>query len=157
MVLPGLVGIKPIDLATASPAGLELVEDQITLVITTLNDEIEALQAVDFPTNGHIAERSFGRGERSPLLALHHARAHGVVVDTLRDLRRDLRDFRGAVQEARTLLRDTDQQAEADAVLVLQRTESLDLGATAYDDAQVNHVNTQASDTPEPATSEDAS
>lgn len=148
MVLPELAGVSPLDLATVSPSGLALVEDKINLVITTLNDEIDLLHEVDFPTNGHIAKGSFGGGERSPLLALHHARAHGVVVTTLSDLRRDLVDFRSAIREAKQLIRDTDEQAESDVLRILQRTNDLDLGQNALPEAQQQHRNDTATDQP---------
>lgn len=138
-MIPELAGFTPAALASAPPRELEVVEDEITKVIKVLNDEISALEENEFPVKGHIAHHSFGGGSRSPLLAEHHARAHGVVVDTLGDLRKDLRDFREAVRDARRLLRDKDEEAEVDIKLVLARTEGLDLGTDAYTQAQYDH------------------
>ncbi|WP_435770116.1 hypothetical protein [Nocardioides sp. SYSU DS0651] len=144
-------------MASSSPKGLELVEEKISAVIVTLNTELTALQEVDFPAKGHIPRRSFGGGEPSPVLARHHARAHGVVVDTLKDLMTDLEDFRSAVREARALIREKDAAAEADVTRILTRTEGLDMGRWAYVDAQHQHVNDQPTDEPpvEPSEQED--
>lgn len=147
-MLPGLAGYTPVDLASSSPTGLALVEDKITEVLKILNIELERLHEVDFPVKGHISKASFGGGDRSPILALHHARAHGVVVTTLKDLRRDLRQFRDAIREARTLLDERDREAQSELLLVLQRTNDLDLGQNALPDAQVQHRNDVATDTP---------
>lgn len=140
-MLPELAGFTPAALAAAPRQELEVVEDEITKVIKVLNDEITALAENEFPVKGHIAHRSFGGGARSPLLADHHARAHGVVVDTLVDLRKDLRDFREAVRDARRLIREKDEEAEVDIRMVLVRTENLDLGTDAYTQAQQDHRN----------------
>lgn len=154
-MLPELAGYSPAQLAASSPTGLALVEEKISSVITRLNDEIDKLKEVDFPTNGHIAKRSFGGGDRSMDLAVHHARAHGVVVTTLTDLRRDLREFREAIREAKLLLAKRDDEAESEVLLVLQRTQSIDLGHNALPEAQVQHRNDVATDTPVTTTEEE--
>lgn len=138
-MLPELAGFTPASLAAAPPKELEIVDEEISRVIKVLNDEITALEENEFPVKGHVAHHSFGGGSRSPMLAAHHKRAHGVVVDTLVDLRKDLSDFREAVRDARRLIRDKDEQAEVDIRLVLARTENLDLGTDAYTQAQRDH------------------
>lgn len=139
MVLLDLAGFTQEDLASAGPRELRVVESEITKVIRVLNDELKNLKDVDFPVRGHISGRAFGGGPPSPLLAEHHQRAHRVVVDTLVDLRKDLRDFRTAVREARDLIRNKDEGAVGEIQLVLAKTESIDLGANAYLHAQVEH------------------
>lgn len=141
MVLLDLAGFTSADLASAGPRELKVVESEITKVIKVLNEELRNLNDVDFPVRGHISGRAFGGGPPSTLLADHHERAHRVVVDTLVDLRKDLRDFRTAVREARDLIRDKDEEAVGEIQLVLAKTESIDLGANAYRDAQVEHQN----------------
>ncbi|KRC59519.1 MULTISPECIES: hypothetical protein [unclassified Nocardioides] len=148
-MIPELAGYTPTDLAAASPTGLALVEEKIAEVIKTLEDELDNLAKVDFPTSGHIAKGSFGSVGPSALLALHHAKAHGVVTDTLTDLRTDLLDFQKAIHEARQLIKTTDENAEGNALALLKSTEDLDLGAYAYQQAQVDHRNDVATATPE--------
>lgn len=138
-MLPELAGFTPASLAAAPPKELQVVDEEISKVIRVLNDEITALADNEFPVKGHVAHHSFGGGSRSPMLAAHHKRAHGVVVDTLVDLRKDLSDFRDAVRDARRLIRDKDEEAEVDIRLVLARTENLDLGTEAYTQAQRDH------------------
>lgn len=150
-MIPELAGYTPAVLADASPKGLALVEERITTVIGTINDELDTLDEVDFSTKGHIAKGSFGSGGHPATLALHHARAHGVVTTTLKDLRSDLVQFRDAIREARNLLKQKDEQAEADVAVILQRTEDLDLGTQARPEAQVQHANDVATDEPVPA------
>ncbi len=154
-MLPELAGYSPVELASSSPQGLELVEEKITSTIKTLSSEIDLLNEADFPAKGHIAKASFGGGDRSPTLALHHARAHGVVVTTLTDLRRDLREFREAIRAARALIRKKDDEAESEVLLVLQRTRDLDLGQNVLPTAQVQHRNDVATDAPVPTTNEE--
>ncbi|WP_182377552.1 hypothetical protein [Nocardioides sp. WS12] len=141
MALLDLAGFTQADLASAGPRELRVVESEITKVIKVLNEELSNLKEVDFPVKGHISGRAFGGGPPSPLLADHHERAHRVVVDTLVDLRKDLRDFRTAVREARDLIRNKDEEAVGEIQLVLAKTESIDLGANAYLNAQVEHQN----------------
>lgn len=147
-MLPGLAGYTPVDLASSSPDELALVEDKINKVLETLRIELLKLDEIDFPAKGHISKASFGGGDRSPVLALHHARAHGVVVTTLKDLRRDLREFRDSIREARSLLAESDQEAQGEVLLLLQRTNDLDLGQNVLPQAQVQHRNDVATDTP---------
>ena len=150
MFIPELAGYTPTDLATASPEGLALVEERITQVIADLEDQLTELAKVDFPTQGHIAKTSFGGGDRSPLLALHHARAHNVVTTTLDQLKKDLEGFKLAIGEAANLLRETDGAAHDDARAILKATEeNLDLGDLHYQEAQVEHRNDVATATPE--------
>ncbi|NHA01640.1 hypothetical protein G5V59_22940 [Nocardioides sp. W3-2-3] len=99
-MIPELAGYTPAALANATPKGLALVEERISQVITAIDLQADLLDEVDFPTKGHIAKGSFGGGGRSATLALHHARAHGVVTTTLKDLRTDLVKFRTAIREA---------------------------------------------------------
>ncbi|MEV4999544.1 hypothetical protein [Nocardioides sp. LML1-1-1.1] len=150
-MIPELAGYTPAALATASPKGLALVEERISAVIKTIDYQMDVLDEVDFPVKGHIGKQSFGGGGHPALLALHHARAHGVVTTTLKDLRSDLVKFRTAIREARTLLKDKDEQARADVATILQRTEDLDLGTQARPEAQVQHANDVATDEPVPA------
>lgn len=141
MVLLDLAGFTAADLSAAAPRELKVVESEITKVIKVLNEELRNLKDIDFPVRGHISGRAFGGGPPAPLLAEHHERAHRVVVDTLVDLRKDLRDFRTAVREARDLIHDKDEEAVGEIQLVLARTERIDLGANAYVNAQVVHQN----------------
>ncbi len=149
-MIPELAGYTPAALAKASPQGLALVEERISAVIKTIDVQTDKLDEVDFPTNGHIAKGSFGGGGRPATLAEHHARAHGVVATTLTDLRSDLVAFRTAIQEARRLLKDRDEQAKNDALTLLQRTENLDLGTQARTEAQIQHAGDVATDEPVP-------
>lgn len=150
-MIPELAGYTPAALAKASPKGLALVEERITAVINTIKVQMDVLDEVDFPVEGHIAKGSFGSGGQPATLALHHARAHGVVGSTLKDLRSDLVKFRTAIREARNLIAERDEQARADVATILQRTEDLDLGTQARPEAQVRHANDVATDEPVPA------
>lgn len=150
-MIPELAGYTPAALANATPKGLALVEERISQVITAIDLQADLLDEVDFPTKGHIAKGSFGGAGRSATLALHHARAHGVVTTTLKDLRTDLVKFRTAIREAQKLLKDKDEQARADALTLLQGTENIDLGTQARPEAQIQHANDVATDEPVPA------
>ncbi|MDN5746345.1 MAG: hypothetical protein L0H31_14680 [Nocardioidaceae bacterium] len=145
MVLPQLAGL-PTKIAGAPPGELKVVDEQITIVINSLDDEIAALEKVEFPVKGHIGRHSLGGGHLSPLLANHHARAHGVTVDTMVDVRKDLTAFRDAVREARTLLRTKDEESAADFERILSRADGLDLGAGAKSEAERTHANDTATD-----------
>jgi hypothetical protein len=127
--------------AAAGGSGLQVVEEEIDAVIKTLTDELTSLGENKFEVKAHIPGRSFGGGEEAPVLATHHTRAHGVVVDTLTALIADLEKFRTAVQTARRLLKETDDEAKAELETILARTEGLDLGKYAHVQAQVDHVN----------------
>lgn len=148
MVLPELAGFTPIKLASQSPQGLALVDEEISLVITTLETEIETLKQNKFEVDAHIATRAFGKADRSPLLVQHHSRAHGVVTDTLAALLLDLTEFQAAVRDAQKLVGETDAASKADLTLILNQTESIDMGQYAYDQAQNNHVDTPPTDEP---------
>ncbi|MBM9459740.1 hypothetical protein JK386_07475 [Nocardioides sp. zg-536] len=147
-MLPELAGLSPKTMAKESPKGLELAEDEITKVIKELQEQIKALEENRFEVDAHIAKSSLGQADLSPALARHHARAHGVVTDTLSALLLDLQKFQTAVREARGLIGSTDAAAEQDLKLILAGTEDLDLGRYAYDRAQRDHVHTPATDEP---------
>ncbi len=149
-MIPELAGYTPAALAAAAPKGLALVEQNISAVIKTIEEQEEVLNKVQFPVKGHIAKGSFGGAGPSAVLAQHHARAHGVVSTTLKDLREDLVKFRDAIHAAQKLLKDTDEQAAADALVLLQGTEDIDLGTQARPEAQVQHANDVATDEPVP-------
>lgn len=143
MVLPELAGLSPQKLGAAPPSELDVVEAQITTVLTTIHDQLVELDGTNFPVAGHIAKGSFGGTSRAANLALHHTRAHAVTVDMLKDLRSDLKGFRDAIREARRDLTTADEAAETDLKLALGRTESIDMGATGYDQGKQEHADEQ--------------
>lgn len=148
MVLPQLAGL-PTKIAGAPPNELKVVDKQITIVINSLDDEIAALEKVEFPVKGHIGRHSLGGGYLSPLLADHHAKAHGVTVDTLVDVRKDLAAFRDAVREARKLLRTKDEESAGDFKKILARADGLDVGSNTKSEAEREHANDTATDEPD--------
>lgn len=140
---PGGVLANAVALGAAAGAGaLLLAEDEINAVITTLTDELDALNQNDFEVNAHVSAVSFGRGGPADGLAYHHARAHGVVVSTLSELISDLRTFRASVREARRLIGAADEESRAQLDALVDRTGVLDLGKDAHTRAQVDNVDT---------------
>lgn len=131
--------------------GLELVEDAITGVLKVLSQQATVIKDLDFATTAHIAKGSFGGGLEAVNLAGDHTKAHAVIVTTLTDMITDLEQFQTAVIAARTLVRDADDDADAQIRTVLASTEQLDLGERAQADAQVEHRSDQPTDEP-PAT-----
>jgi hypothetical protein len=129
--------------------GIEIVEDEIKDVLTTLRTELETLETSTFPSEGHIRQVSFGVGAESDDIAYHHGRAHSVVVDTLRGLIKDLEAFELAVIDAKGMIGKSDEEAEADLLVLVDRTESLDLGQQGARDAQHDNVNAGADDQPD--------
>lgn len=125
----------------AGGGGLHVVEDEINSVIKTLQTELGELEESKFPSNGAIATVSFGLGPEATDIAGHHTRAHGVVVDTLKGLIKDLEAFQEAIREARGLVAKSDAAAEEDLRVLVTRTEGLDLGVNGLAQAQVNHRN----------------
>lgn len=134
--------IRPEDLVGTEPAGLDLVESTISTVISDLDVQIAALGDIDFEAKAHIGTSSLGAGDVAEQLTYHHARAHGVVVDTLRQMVADLSSFRDSVREARELVRRSDEAAAAEMGQLITTTESLDLGARAQAESQYAHRDT---------------
>lgn len=135
----------------AKGSGLDVVEHEIDEVLTTLRSELTALQKNNFEVEAFIPGKSFGAGSEAATIAQHHARAHGVVVDTLKEMITDLETFRVSIVHAKGLIGEADAQAQADLSVIMARAENLDLGHQGHEDAQVNHVNDTASnDRPTP-------
>jgi hypothetical protein len=72
-----------------------------------------------------------------------------VVVDTLRGLIKDLEAFELAVIDAKDMIGKTDEEAEADLLVLVDRTESLDLGQQGARDAQNDNVDVGTDDQPD--------
>jgi hypothetical protein len=139
----------PIDLAGSpvTPQGLDLVDKAIENVITTITTELGYIKPAEFEADGHIAPASFGRADRAASIALHHTRAHGVVVDTLSGVKTDLENFQVALQSARDAVLEADQTTADElrlkqvAVTALTTGSRSDEGDRAYNNAQHNHRN----------------
>lgn len=156
MVLAALDGF--VDAITSAPQtpttarGLDLADKKIDEVVRTIGTELDNLNEVKFENSGHIAATSFGGGDRAPALALHHTRAHGVIVDTLKGVRADLIAFQRACREAREAIADVDQTAADDLRAKLVAVDSLrtgswsDRGEEAYEQAQHDHADDRPAD-----------
>lgn len=120
--------------------GLDLVEEQIQLVLTALDEGITDLETNKFPVDGFIRATSFGMGTEAARLSYHHTRAHGVVVDTLKGMKADLEKFHASVLDAKALVTRTDEQAQADLTQIVARTGNIDLGQQGHVDAQHDHT-----------------
>lgn len=142
MVLPELAGLTPDKLASAPPRELKTVDEQITKVLKDINEELTALGDSNFAVAAHIRKDSFGGGEPAQRLSVHYTKAHAVTVDMLDDLKKDLRGFRDAVRAARNLIREKDEEAQAELTLLLDRTNDFDMGSSGYRDGQQEHADT---------------
>lgn len=119
--------------------GLALVETEVTKVIDVIKDELDNLKPEVFETWGEIQPTSFGDTERSPLLTLHHRRAHRVTYETLFGVRKDLIAFRTACAEARTFLQKADENAAEEAALTLKAVNRLVDGSTSSEGEAANN------------------
>ncbi|WP_370289456.1 hypothetical protein [Nocardioides sp.] len=115
-------------------------------MIAELTTQIGTLKEIDFEAKAHIGTASLGAGDVAEQLTYHHARAYGVVVDTLKEMIGDLVAFRDSVREARELVRRSDEAAAAEMTQLMSTTESLDLGARAQAESQYAHRDTVAVD-----------
>lgn len=121
--------------------GIELVEKEVTKVIGVIDEKLETIEPESFDTLGSIQATSFGDTERSPLLAVHHRRAHQVTYETLIGVRQDLIAFRKACVDARLFLKRADDDAADEAALTRRAVERLVQGsATNHGEA----ANTEA-------------
>lgn len=119
--------------AVSATDGLDIVEEEVDKTITAISVELEAIRGNGFAVDGFIAAGSFGQGKEASDLAREHTRAHGVIVQSLTETITDLESFREAIREARRLVRESDEDAQARLQTVLARTESLDLGWNGTD------------------------
>ncbi|TNM37425.1 hypothetical protein FHP29_16475 [Nocardioides albidus] len=115
-----LVGMQALELI--------IIEAQVTAVYNTLDEQIKVLQGVTFTQKGAVPASAYGQGHESNVLSYEHARAHGVIVDSLVEMRTDLGAFQDAVLAAKAAIVDADDQAETDLQTALLRTQGLDLG-----------------------------
>lgn len=136
---------------------LQIVEDAITLVITTIDEEKGNVKPGEFRKDGFIADGSFGGFDKTPLLGLHHGRAQTVIADTLKGIKEDLNAFSEACHKAKKLIKDADANA-GDSLLAKQKAVSQiaagSTGAnteTAYDDARNGRTTEDTDDTDEDA------
>lgn len=125
--------------AAPGSAGLDIVEEEIRRVVTTLQDQKTEIAGLDFASTAHIGKGSFGAGSEASQLATDHTKAHGVIVDTLDAMIGDLDRFQTAVTEARALFGEADDRADEQVRVVLASVDQLDLGDQAQRDAQVRH------------------
>ncbi|MCR1782194.1 hypothetical protein KVF89_06590 [Nocardioides carbamazepini] len=124
-----LVGLKDLELL--------IIEAQVASVYKTLDEQIEAIKGLKFTGDGAIPAGSFGQGIESTRLANEHTRAHGVIVDSLVEMREDLGVFQSAILAAKGVITEADEQAEADLRLALNRTVGLDLGTDSDEDGEL--------------------
>ncbi|KRB77012.1 hypothetical protein ASE01_09620 [Nocardioides sp. Root190] len=132
--------LDPVALGAAAGAeggsgasGLAIVEEEVNKTIKALTEELAVIRESSFQQEGNIATASFGQGNEANSLATEHARAHGVVVLSLEKVMTDLETFLESIQEAKRLIRESDEDAEVRLHSVLVRTEDLDLGWTSTD------------------------
>lgn len=92
----------------AALADLAIVEDEIQQVVDTIEKQLARIKVDKFETDGHIARRSFGAGERVSWLADNYTGAHRATVETLQNTRDRLMEFQAACQDTRQLLSDID-------------------------------------------------
>lgn len=121
--------------------GIALVESEVTKVIGVIDEKLESIKPESFDSLGAIQPTSFGDTERSPLLAVHHRRAHQVTYETLVGVRQDLVAFRKGCVEARLFLQRADDNAADEAALTRKAVDRLAQGSAT------NHAetaNTQA-------------
>ncbi|TQK69994.1 MULTISPECIES: hypothetical protein [unclassified Nocardioides] len=127
-------------LAGVESAVLFVLQTEVAAVHKILTEQITALQNLDFPDKGAVPAGSYGQGHESYVLATEHKRAHGVIVDSLVEMRADLGAFQDAILAAQAVIGETDEQAETDLQKALARTQGLDLGVnTDNDDDGVNY------------------
>ncbi|WP_436700002.1 hypothetical protein [Nocardioides sp. BYT-33-1] len=131
-IFPSL--FNPAFLAGLKDLELRIIEAQVESVYKTLDEQITAIQDLKFTGQAAIPAGSFGQGIESNRLAQEHARAHGVIVDSLVELREDLGVFQAAILAAKGVITEADEQAEADLRLALNRTVGLDLGTDNDED-----------------------
>lgn len=143
--------IDPERLAGATePKGLALVDEVIRKVIGILDEQVGALAGLDIEAEGHIPPGALGAGDVSQRLAHHYGRAHRVVVDTLQGFEKELREFHGAVIDAKKLARDTDERAAADIAALARMARDL----PGIDDRSRHAHRSGASSVPEVAREE---
>lgn len=121
-------------LASLEATLLVLLEDEVKSVYTTLDEQITVLQGLTFTGDGAVPTGAYGRGHESGVLAYEHGRAHGVIVDSLVEMRADLGAFQEAILAAKAVIGETDEQVQADLQAALLRTQGLDLGASTDND-----------------------
>lgn len=121
-------------LAAVESAVLAVLKAEVDAVHGVLNDQIAALQSLDFTAKGAVPAGSYGQGHESYVLASEHKRAHGVIVDSLLEMRTDLSAFQDAILAALAVIGETDELAEADLQKALARTQGLDLGLNTDND-----------------------
>lgn len=126
---------------TEALEGLELVEEQVTIVIEAIESELKFFKPKTFETDGQIQGSSFGETDRSSLLALHHRRAHAVTYETLEGVRLDLETFRSACADARRFVQTADDNAAVESLLTRRAVDRL-LEGSASDHGE--DANTQA-------------
>lgn len=136
------------------PLGLSIVETKLSEVIATLEEQKTAIADLDFAGKAHIGKGSFGSGIEASALALDHAKAHAVIVDTLDAMILDLDRFQSAVVAARGDFGQADADAQEQLQVVLTSLNDLDLGGQALRDAQVRHSADVATEEPVPAAGE---
>lgn len=112
-------------LADAPVGGIALVEREVDEVLGLLDEQLRTLREADFEAKAHIARLSFGGGEEAVDLAGHHDRAHRVVVAHLGELVDELTDFRAAIEEAKRLTLQADEDAEARIRVLIDRTDAM--------------------------------
>lgn len=123
------------------------IESEINDIVKTIEDELKSYKPEHFQNQGHVESGSWGGGDRASSIATHHARAHGVMTDTLIGVREDLQAYQQACRDARKFLEDADLTAAGDlgairsAVEALANSSGSDHGNKAYSQAQLNHAN----------------
>lgn len=136
----------------ASPQGIAVVEQAIQEAIDEINLMMPMIDPEEFSADAFIPKSAFGAAERSPLVALHHAKAHAVMRDTLVGVVTDLENFKAACVAARDgfVEVDTDAQAELNArVNAITALGNANTGNAdnAYNQAVYDNANAQATET----------
>jgi hypothetical protein len=121
-------------LAGIESAVLYVLETEVQAVYSILEEQITTLQGMTFTDKGAAPTGAYGQGQEASDLAKEHWRAHGVIVDSLVEMRDDLGSFQSAILAAKAVIGETDEQAEADLQKALARTQGLDLGVNTDND-----------------------
>ena len=127
LFLPSIIG-------ALESAVLQVLESEVQSVYKVLDEQITSLQGLTFTEQGAAPAGSYGQGHESTIIAKEHWRAHGVIVDSLIEMRDDLGAFQDAILAAKAVIGETDDQAEADLQTALARTQGLDLGVNTDND-----------------------
>ena len=142
-ILDNLLGLGPV----VTTVQLISIESEIDKIVGTIEDELRGYKPEQFQNQGHVDHASWGAGDRAASIAMHHARAHGVMTDTLIGVRKDLRAYQQACRDARRFMEDADLTAAGDLTAIRNAVDALagsarsDHGNQAYTQAQNDHRN----------------